>query len=90
MPGWFKGCSSSINGVTYSNKWIPVAGSPTITEYDLFNANNLIMPIKKLINYKTDALKNYKLSLYQEVNYYLNNVTDIQLMTNEGKVALGW
>ena len=77
MPGWYKGCSSTINGVTYSNKWTPVAGSPTITEYDLFNANNLIKPINKLINYKTDALKNYKLSLYQEVNYYLNNVTDV-------------
>lgn len=59
MPGWSSGCDTNIGGEIYSEAYSRVEGFKNVTEFDLFNANGLIKPLEKLINFDTVELKKY-------------------------------
>jgi len=90
MPGWYTGCDTPIGGEVYSASFQIVSGFKSINEYELYNANGLIKPLEKLINFDTNALKKYQMQLYVKRNLYLSDVTAVKEMSEGGKVADKW
>lgn len=73
MPGWQDGCTKEINGTAYSNQYSLVENSPHLDEYSLFEANGIMPSLEKLINLKTEKMKDYKMELYQQRNLEVSN-----------------
>ena len=61
-----------------------------MNEFDLYNANGLIKPLEKLINFDTLALKKYNMQLYVKRNLFLSDITAVKDMAEGGKKADNW
>jgi hypothetical protein len=90
MPGWYSGCDTEIGGEIYSASFQPVSGFKSITEYELYNANGLIKPLEKLINFNIPDLKKYSMQLYIKRNLYTNDILQVQEIAESGQVADKW
>lgn len=90
MEGWQEGCSKGVNGTKLSNTFLPVENSPLISEYDIFEANGLIEPLKKLINLNIPALKNYNMQLYAQKNLPVNDPAKVKEFALVGLLVDFW